>query len=299
VIKPMLAKGASVPRTNDPNLVWEIKHDGIRILPHVDRRNHYLQARSGTDKTETFPELHLETKLPAILDSEVVSATGLSFQDSIQRRMNRIRDIEAFAKAIPSKLVVFDILEIDGRNVEHLLLLERKSLLADVLVETDNVELGSYTEDAVGLWNNVIIPRGLEGMVGKGKAGRYVRDARNWLKVKAWRRNYGKNSTHETFLIVGYTQGTGWRESTFGALELARLEKDGSLTYVGEVGTGMTSKGSASEIASLMSMFSPASCPWEDEPESATWVRPFAVYVQYLEYTNDGIMRFPSFKGVV
>ncbi len=296
-IKPMLATGASVPTENDPNMIWEIKHDGIRILPHVKRRgDHHLQARSGSNKTDTFPELHIETTVPGVvLDSEVVSATGLRFQDSIQRRMNRIRGIQAYAKAIPAKLVVFDVLEINWENVEHLPLLQRKNLLAKVLIETDNVVLGTYTEDALSLWNNIIIPQGLEGMVGKAKTGQYVRDARHWLKVKTWQRNYGKDSTGETFLVVGYTKGTGWRESTFGALEIGRLEEDGSLIYVGEAGTGMD----IAEITGLMSMFSPTSCPWPTEPEQATWVKPFAVHIQYLEYSNDGMMRFPSFKGVV
>ncbi len=297
MIKPMLASGAKVPTENNPDMLWEIKHDGIRLLPHVRRYgDHYLQARSGTDKTATFPEIHLETTVPGVvLDSEVVSATGLSFQDSIQRRMNRIREIQAYVKAFPVKLVVFDVLEVNWENVEHLPLIQRKELLSKVLVETDNVELGLYTTDALSLWNNQIIPEGLEGMVGKDKYGSYERNARRWLKVKAWKRNYGKDSTGETFMIVGYTQGTGWRAPTFGALEIARLEVDHTLTYVGEAGTGMDN----AEISGLMSMFSSSYCPWPREPEQATWVKPFAIYIQYLEYSNAGMMRFPSFKGVV
>ena len=300
-IKPMLAATAKVPTENNPDMIWEIKHDGIRLLPHARRLgDHYLQSRSCTDKTKTFPEIHLETKVPAILDCEVVSATGLKFQDCIQRRMNRIRDIESFAKELPTKLVVFDILEADGENIEHLSLLQRKDYLENILVETDNVELGLYTTDALDLWHNTIIPQGLEGMVGKDIWNRYARNARHWLKVKTWQRNYGKDSTGETFLIVGYTKGTGWRASTFGALEIARLEADGTSTYVGEAGTGMNQDETGPKsIAGLMSMFSPAPCPWLKEPMQATWVKPFAVYMQYLEYSNDGIMRFPSFKGVV
>ncbi len=295
-IKPMLAEGSPVPEANDPGKIWEIKYDGARIIPYVEGKTYYLQARSGSNKTETFPELLLETKLPAILDGEIIGANGGTFQDSIQRRINRTKEISIAAKVNPAKLVVFDILEIDGKNIEHLPLIERKNFLSKVLVETDNVEIASFTENALDLWNNVIIPNSLEGMVGKDKAGKYQRDTRNWKKVKAWKRNYGRmGSTGETFLVVGYTQGTGWRESTFGAMVLARLEKDGTSTYVGEVGTGMNN----SEIAGLMSMFSQASCPWAKEPEPATWVKPFAVKIQYLEYTNEGVMRFPSFKGVV
>ena len=79
---------------------------------------------------------------------------------------------------------------------------------------------------------------------------------------------------------------------------LARLEDDGSSTYIGAVGTG--TELDRQDIQALMSMFTTvSSCPWSKEPEQATWVKPFAVYIQYLEYSNDGMMRFPSFKGVV
>jgi len=292
-IKPMLAEGSLQP-FNDPSYIWEIKYDGARILPFVNGNNVHLQARSGSDKTDTFPELRVETRHPAILDGEVVSATGLSFQDSIQRRINRTCDILAAAVQYPSKLVVFDCLEIDGKNIEHLSLETRKELLAKVLVSTNNVEIAPFYEDGIALWTT-IIKNGLEGQVGKLKADKYLRNKRKWLKVKAWKRNYGKNSTGETILAIGYTQGTGWRESTFGAIAMARLEAEGTVTYVGEVGTGFDQ----SEIKALHATFSPGVCPWTGDPTPATWIKPFAIKVQYLEYTNEGIMRFPSFKGVV
>ena len=311
MIKPMLAESSPRPVGDeypavfrDGNYIWEYKEDGIRVLSFINRGIDSLQARSGTDKTRTFPELRIETKCPATLDGEVVSATGLSFQDSIQKRMNRIHDIDSMAKLFPAKKVIFDILEVNGENIEHLPLEARKEILADIFIPTNNSELGIYSEDGAGMWRGVLA-KGLEGLVGKRKDGLYLRNKRHWLKVKAWKRNYGKDSTGETFLVVGYTKGTGWRESTFGALVLGRLEKDGSTTYVGGVGTGMKSRmvSVASEnvtIAGLMSMFSivPA-CPWAKEPERATWVKPFPIRIQYLEYSNDGMVRFPSFKGVV
>jgi len=293
MIKPMLAEGS--PKVfNDEAYLWEIKYDGIRLLSFINKRIDHLQARSGTDKTYTFPELRIETKVPAILDGEVVSATGLSFHDSVQKRMNRKLNIDAMVKLFPVKKAVFDVLEVDGENVEHLPLETRKEVLADIFIPTDSAELAPYSEDGVSLWDEVIA-QGLEGLVGKSKQGAYLRDKREWLKVKAWKRNYGKDSTGETFLVVGYTKGTGWRESTFGALEIARLEANGSSTYVGEVGTGPDKP----ELAHLCSLFSPSVCPWSKEPELATWVKPFAIKIQYLEYTNEGMMRFPSFKGVV
>lgn len=292
MIKPMLCRTSLVPIANDPDYIWEIKYDGARIIAFVDG-SYRLQARSGSDKTATFPELRIETRQPAVLDCEVVSARGLSFQDSVQKRINRVHNISSTAASIPVKLMVLDCLNINFKSIETLLLESRKELLSNLVTPTDNVEVAPYTEDALGLWNNTIIPGNLEGMVGKLKNGMYFRGYRGWRKVKAWKRNYGKNSTGEVFMVVGYTRGTGWRESTFGALELARVDID-YWTYVGEVGTGFD----VEDLAYICTLFSPASCLWSKEPESAIWIKPFAVKIQYLEYTNDGQMRFPSYKGI-
>ena len=172
-IKPMLAKGAPRPTGDeypaifdDEDYIWEHKYDGIRILPTIDGQVTHLQARSGTDKTLIFPELHIETKVPAILDSEVISAQGLSFQDSIQKRMNRKHDIENMSKLFPSKSMVFDVLEVDGENIEHYSLLSRKMILADILIPTDNAELAPFSKDGKTLWTEVLA-QGLEGLVGR------------------------------------------------------------------------------------------------------------------------------------
>jgi len=307
-IKPMLAKGMEADealKLPAGDYIFETKYDGARILAFKDGSSQYLQARSGSNKTATLPEINVQTKLPAILDGEVIGFNNETFQDSVQHRINKQNNIAISAKLYPLKYVVFDVLEIDGKSVEQLPLEIRKDLLANLFIPTSTTELAPFTEDALTLWQDVVA-KGLEGMVGKRKQGRYMRDARDWQKVKTWQRNYGLKSTGETFLVVGYTEGTGWRESTFGAMVLGRLEADGTLTYVGAVGTGVTSTSNGTvaknidDIQALMSMFVKVPfCPWPREPEPAIWVKPFAVKIQYLERSNDGLLRFPSFKGVV
>lgn len=292
-IKPMLAKDGG-QAFNDPKILWEPKFDGARAIVFADGtiKGYQLQARSGTDKTATFPEFEFDITKPAILDGEIVSATGKSFQDGIQPRVNRDREISLAVKAMPAKLVVFDVLEVDGNSMEQAPLLARKVMLEQILRRTPTVELAPYFDDGVTLLakskalkavGDGIYRQGEEGIVGKSKLGRYLRDKREWLKVKCW--------LDGVFMAVGYTAGTGWRASTFGALVLA----DTKGKYVGEVGTGFT----MTTINELVKMFSPGVCPFPREPEPATWIKPFAVKVRYLEMSNDGIMRFPSFKGIV
>lgn len=282
-IKPMLARDGGCA-TNSPDMLWEEKYDGARIIALVSGKSVQLQARSGTDKTATFPELRLETKLPAIIDGEVISANGKSFQEGIQPRVNvsDSRKISERVKTLPAKMMVFDVLEIDGKSVENLPLLTRKELLAQTLVVTENVHLAPWTDDGEALFARAKAQQ-QEGIVGKAKLGRYLRDKREWVKVKCWQ--------EDTFLAVGYTAGTGWRVPTFGALVLSDIRG----RYVGEVGTGFND----GDLVDLMRMFSPATCPFPREPEPATWIKPFAIRVRFLEVTNEGMLRFPSFKGVV
>lgn len=282
MIKPMLARDE--PKVfNDPNYLWERKYDGARIIAFNNNSKYRLQSRSGRDKTELFPELEIVTRLPAVLDGEIVPVDESLGFNGIQRRVNRTRDISWAQKEYPAKLMVFDIIELDGTSLEICELEKRKLALEKVLVPSENVQIAPYTPDGVSLYDTML-SQGLEGVVGKHKRGHYLQDRREWLKVKTWQ--------SDTFFACGYTAGTGWRETTFGALVLT--DKKGR--YVGEVGTGFNN----ADIDTLMVRFEPTGiCPFGKEPEPATWVQPFPVRIQYLEYTNDGILRFPSFKGLV
>ena len=276
MIEPMLAKIGD-PK-NMSNCFWERKFDGARIIAFVSGKDIKLQARSGSDKTDIFPELRIETKKNnTILDGEVVSQDNTF--SSIQRRVNRVYDIELASQLLPVRYEVFDILEADGSSYLEESLENRKQLLEDILVNTDNTSPTKYTEDTFGLWQEAV-ENSWEGIIGKKKSGIYEPGKRRWLKLKL--------TQDEEFLAVGYTEGTGKRKEFFGALILTSL--DGK--YVGQVGTGF----SDILLEELTRSMIKADSPSEGYPVEATWIKPFKVKVQFLEYTNDGILRFPAFK---
>lgn len=289
MIKPMLAH-LEPKAFNSPSYIWETKHDGIRAIVKVDGSKYSIQSRSGKDKTAMFPELKFNAPRPIILDGELVSR-GI-FQN-IQHRLGRVSNISAAVDNYPATYKAFDILDLDNVDLAYSLLLDRKELLQTNLSITENVEIGEYTEDGIALFGEIkkladisLAKNGTlgghEGVVGKCLDGVYEQGVRRWIKVKMWQ--YG------TFVVVGYTEGTGWRKSTFGALVLG----DFYGKYVGSVGTGFD----VPELERLKSMFVPAFCPFAPIPEPATWVRPFEIKIQYLELTNDGRVRFPSYKGL-
>jgi len=288
VINPQLCELETKAFNSDTH-IWEVKKDGIRIISGVNAEGYSLQARSGTEKTHLFPEMHIETKVPAILDGEFSCyQNGKVVFRGIQHRANRVKDIILVSKIYPATYDVFDVLWVDGQDLQHLPLMERKRILEAVLIPTDNCRILPYFDDGVQLFEDVKANME-EGVIGKRKDGAYQQGLRAWIKVKAIQ--YGK------FVICGYTKGTGWREPTFGALVLGQQTKDG-LVHVGSVGTGFDE----AEINRLYGKMTKLhdSCPFPTEPEKATWIKPaIEVRIAFQELTDDRKLRFPSYKGTV
>ena len=140
--------------------------------------------------------------------------------------------------------------------------------------------------------------QGLEGVVAKKADSRYLpgRRTRDWLKVK----------THQEqeFVIAGYTKGRGKRAGRLGSLVLG-VNRAGELDYVGNCGTGF----SDDEIDKLMALLRPLerkTAPFADVPkmpkvrrDEIVWVEPALVCeVEFAEWTHDGRLRAPVYKGL-
>ncbi len=304
MIKPMLCTLRAEPFNSDDYL-WEIKYDGIRGITTVVEGNYSIQSRSGKDKTAMFPELNLETRFPAVLDGELVcyNGNGKPVFRGIQRRANRVNDIPQMSRDYPATYEVFDILMVNELMLYHLPLKDRKEMLKQILVPSDNVRLAPYTEDGISLYAEAQVNADhyhktgeilghKEGVVGKLKNGIYRPGSHDWTKIKTFKLG--------EFVICGYTQGTGWRTSTFGALVLGKIADNiGAIpVHVGSVGTGFDRPEIEKLYRRMLTLED--SCPFDVVPEPATWVKPvIRVYIQYAEYTDDNKLRIPSYKGMI
>jgi bifunctional non-homologous end joining protein LigD len=138
---------------------------------------------------------------------------------------------------------------------------------------------------------NAMCEQGGEGIVSK-KASAPYRGARtrNWLKVKCIQR--------QEFVIVGWSESD--KRIGFRSLLLAAKER-GKLTYVGKVGTGFSGK----LIQDLMERMkplevdkAPVEVPRADR-RGAHFIKPEMVAeIAFAEFTDDGILRHPSFLGL-
>ena len=162
---------------------------------------------------------------------------------------------------------------------------ERDELIVPELLSGDGPDASAYSRK-----------RGWEGVVAKRWDSTYQpgRRSRAWIKDKNW-------NTQEV-VIGGWREGAGGRTSQIGALMMGIPEK-GGLRFVGRVGTGFTEKelGRLKDIlAPLRTDESPFTAPLSrQDAKGVTFVKPELVgEVRYGEWTGDGRLRHPSWRGL-
>src|SRR5215470_7444273 len=127
-IEPCLPSPAKAPPSGS-NWIHEIKHDGFRILARRDSAGVRLITRNGNDFTARFPlAVAAVASLPAnsfLIDGEaiVTNAKGLAVFD-------RIREKRHGDDAV---LIAFDLIELDGEDLRHTPIEQRKRKLAKLV----------------------------------------------------------------------------------------------------------------------------------------------------------------------
>ena len=105
----------------------------------------------------------------------------------------------------------------------------------------------------------------------------------------------------QEFVIAGYLPSEKGFPG-FGALLLGVYEK-GTLIYAGRVGTGFSIK-QRLDLKEKLDRFARSSSPFASLPKDsalrkAVWTNPKLVgEVAFTEWTGDGFIRHPSFKGL-
>jgi bifunctional non-homologous end joining protein LigD len=300
-VQPMLATLTDVA-FSDPDWVFEPKLDGMRILAHLSDGDVRLYARSGADATKRFPSLVKEleklTDRPVILDGEVVALDekgAPSFQE-LQHRINLTEEgeIQRLDSQIPVYFFVFDVLHLDGYDLRGATIENRRKALVGFLEPTKHIQLTAQFPVEGETTYAAAVEHGFEGVIAKRRDSVYEpRRSKRWLKIKS-------NKTDE-FVIGGYTQGTGRRNSTFGALLVGQYDNQKKLVYSGHVGTGYD----AATLGTLLGLLKPLAqkkCPFVECPDPnmpAIWVQPKLVAeVKFMQRTQEGILRAPVFLSL-
>lgn len=180
-----------------PDWIFELKWDGFRALAHVDRSGCRLMSRNR-NPFKTFPRLAagIAEKLgrSAVIDGEIVclGPDGKPrFYDLMRRRS-------------PQYFYAFDLLSLDGRDLRHRPLVERKAMLREV-VRLPMIYVDHVREKGTGLFK-AVCEQDLEGIVAKLAAGLYTPEATTWVKVR--NKAYSQAQGRGDFFEVGRTART-------------------------------------------------------------------------------------------
>jgi bifunctional non-homologous end joining protein LigD len=297
-LRPTLAQRGPLP-ADDGGWAYEIKWDGIRALAYHQPGRLRLESRNLNDLTHQYPELAgLGEALgdrAAVLDGEIVAFDehGLPSFGRLQQRMHLSpAQVARRAAGVPIVYVLFDLLYLDGRSTMGLPYRERRVLLEQLELSgpawtTPALQVG----DGEGLLA-ASAARGLEGVIAKRLDSRYEpgRRAGGWVKIK--------NTSSQELVIGGWTAGQGQRHARIGAL-LVGYHDDG-LRYAGRVGTGF-GEAELERLAGLLAPLEQPDSPFtgRQPPAGSMFVRPELVAeVEFAEWTRQGSLRAPSYKGL-
>jgi bifunctional non-homologous end joining protein LigD len=285
--------------------IYELKFDGVRALAIKDNGDIELISRSGKELESKYPELLEPLKKlaakQAVLDGEIVALDEQgrsSFQLLQSYQM-------AGVKKPPLFYYVFDLINLDGKDLTVVPLMQRKAMLETLVAKVSAAIRFSpgIKADSARLMREMKA-RGLEGLIAKRRDSKYESGRRSgaWVKFK-W-------TYEQEFVIGGYTEPKGTR-THFGALLVGYYEK-GKLLFAAKVGTGFDQK----LLTSLHDKFKKlirANCSFANLPEKrpgsqglsaaemrrCTWLEPKLVcQVRFAEWTRDDHLRQPAFLGL-
>src|ERR1700726_3117201 len=312
-IQPMKAKLVDEPPIHG-DWIYELKFDGFRAIGVKSDKKVSLISRNEKTLDARFPEIVNAMKnLPVrecVIDGEIVA-----LDEEGRSAFQLLQALEMEGRKSPLRFYLFDLLQLDGKSLLQLPLVQRKELLAGIC---ENVGEPIRYSGELGGEVNVLLAeiqkRGLEGLIGKQRNSVYEPGRRSgaWIKLKC--------VNEQEFVIGGYTPPAGSRKH-FGAIlvgyyesDAGRAERGGRLKFAGKVGAGFTGE----TLAKLHKKFAAEEredCPFVDLPSKEDgkwvqgitpsmmrkmhWVNPkFVAEIKFAEWTRDKKLRAPVFLGL-
>lgn len=221
---PVLADSAPLGR----EWKYEVKYDGFRAVASIDMNGKIrLMSRNGRSLLPLFPEIKeflqdnmeiLKTYVPLVLDGELVlleNAYKANFA-AIQTRGRLRNELEIIRKIrqAPCRLLVFDALKIQGRDLKKEPYSTRKKELASFFKAVNFpsapdpkspylLQMIPAADSLEELWEKIILYDG-EGIVAKHINSQWKEGKRTefWVKHKNWK--------YVSCFITGYDKSNGY-----------------------------------------------------------------------------------------
>lgn len=270
---------------NGKDWIFEIKYDGYRIISFVENGKAKMVTRNNIDYTKNFKTI--AEKLNKIeQENFVVDGEIVSFDKNGKSDFSLLQDNIKSGKS-NFFYVVFDLLVLNGQDLRHLPLKDRKAKLERLLHRTDDCVIFSSHVDNGKESFSFAKANNLEGIIAKKTTSLYsgTRGA-DWLKIKCYNR--------QEFVIAGYT--TSEKNQLLSSLILGYYQNN-KLKFAGKVGTGFSDK-TKFELLKTFKQLIKKTCPFLEKQKikNCIWLSPkLVVEIQFAEFTKDNILRQPSF----
>jgi bifunctional non-homologous end joining protein LigD len=302
-VKPMKATAVTeLPAEGD--WIYEIKWDGYRALGMKHGDDVRLLSLKEKNLTSDFPgvaeALRGLAADTAVVDGEIV-AVDAQGRPSFQVLQNR----KSLGRGWSVVYYAFDLLNLEGDDLQRLALHERKAKLRQLITKTASSTL-RYSAELSGTPAAIIRTvggAGLEGVVAKKRDSVYRAGTRvtSWLKLKL---NKGQE-----FVIGGYKPDAGSFQSILVGYYEAR-----KLIFAGKVRQGFNPVVRARLLKEMRPVLK-KECPFANLPTSRKshfgegitveemaelcWLKPKLIaQISFTEWTNYGLLRHATFEGL-
>jgi bifunctional non-homologous end joining protein LigD len=296
-VPPMLATSADALPAGDA-WSYEVKWDGYRTLALKDGARVTLYSRNLKNATAQYPTVAKGVAALAtqriLLDGEVVAVDEKGRPSFQALHHQSAHTIVYYA---------FDLLHINGRDLLHTPLEERRVTLAEA-IEGSTVLHSQNLPGTPAQIERAVRKLQLEGVVAKRLRSFYEpgRRSLSWIKVRFNRR--------QEFVIGGIKPGSS---TTFESLLVGYYEGR-AFYFAGKVRAGLTPH-VRTDIMRALAKERTAHCPFANLPSSRTshwgegiseedmatlhWVKPrLVIEVSFVEWTRDGRLRHPRFVAI-
>ncbi|HEX8357282.1 MAG TPA: non-homologous end-joining DNA ligase, partial [Segetibacter sp.] len=282
----MLAKDTETPFSS-ADWIYEIKWDGYRAIAEVQKGQVQLYSRNGNSFISSYPEVVEQLsalKVNAVFDGEIVVLNEEGKPD-----FQKLQDY-GMNRSFPIHYYIFDLLELNGKKLYGLPLIERKKLLEEIIEPNSIIKYSDHIEESGEEFFELIKQKNLEGIMAKRRQSEYFPGKRSadWLKIK--------HHQSEEVIIAGFTAPRGGRKY-FGALVLGTMA-EGKLIYAGHTGSGFDEV-LLKELYEKLQPLIVEKSPFLERVKTnmpVTWVKPeYICEVKFTEWTSDGKLRHPIF----
>jgi bifunctional non-homologous end joining protein LigD len=286
-VPPMLAELSKQAPPDPDNWIFERKFDGLRAMAVRNGDEVELWSRGHQSFTRRFAHIVDAVRSLAAdnftLDGEIVAYDG--DRDSFEL-------LQQPGSNAPPVYEVFDILHLLGRDTTGLPTADRRRLLERAIDSIDTIRVVDALAGDPGRLLANACEHHWEGLIAKrGEASYASGRSPNWRKLKC--------SADQELVVGGWTDPQGSR-MLLGALLVGYHDADGALRYAGKVGTGFD-RATLQDLHNKLRTRSRDTSPFADAPrmKAAHWVKPDLVgEIAFTEWTTDGKLRHPRFKGL-